>query len=41
MALLQSVVRSEGMTAIISTHDQTLQALADRSIRLADGVLQD
>ena len=40
MALLQSVVRSEGMTAIISTHDQTLQALADRSIRLADGVLQ-
>ena len=39
MALLQSVVRSEGMTAIISTHDQTLQELADRSIRLADGVL--
>ena len=39
MALLQSVVRSEGMTAIISTHDQSLQALADRSIRLADGVL--
>ena len=41
MALLQSVVRSEGMTAIISTHDQTLQELADRSIRLADGVLQE
>ena len=40
MALLQSVVKSEGMTAIISTHDQTLQELADRSIRLADGVLQ-
>jgi putative ABC transport system ATP-binding protein len=39
MALLQSVVRSEGMTAIISTHDQSLQAMADRSIRLADGVL--
>ena len=39
MALLQSVVKSEGMTAIISTHDQTLQKLADRSIRLADGVL--
>jgi putative ABC transport system ATP-binding protein len=38
MALLQSVVRSEGMTALISTHDQTLQELADRSIRLADGV---
>ena len=41
MALLQSVVRAEGMTAIISTHDQSLQAMADRSIRLADGVLQD
>jgi len=40
MALLQSVVRSEGMTALISTHDQSLQAMADRSIRLADGVLQ-
>ena len=40
MALLQSVVKSEGMTAIISTHDQTLQELADRSNRLADGVLQ-
>ena len=39
MALLQSVVKSEGMTALISTHDQTLQQLADRSIRLADGVL--
>jgi len=40
MALLQSVVRAEGMTALISTHDQSLQAMADRSIRLADGVLQ-
>ena len=39
MALLQSVVRAEGMTAIISTHDLTLQAMADRTLRLADGVL--
>jgi putative ABC transport system ATP-binding protein len=39
MALLQSIVRSEGMTALISTHDLSLQAMADRSIRLADGVL--
>jgi putative ABC transport system ATP-binding protein len=39
MALLQSIVRSEGMTALISTHDLSLQALADRTIRLADGVL--
>jgi putative ABC transport system ATP-binding protein len=39
MALIQSVVKSEGMTAIISTHDASLQAIADRTIRLADGVL--
>ena len=39
MALLHSVVRSEGMTAIISTHDLSLQELADSSIRLADGVI--
>ena len=39
MALIQSVVKSEGMTAIISTHDMSLQAIADRTLRLADGVL--
>jgi putative ABC transport system ATP-binding protein len=39
MTLLQSVVRAEGMTAIISTHDLTLQAMADETVRLADGVL--
>ena len=39
MALLQSVVRAEGMTAIISTHDLTLQALADHTVTLADGAL--
>lgn len=39
MALLQAVVRAEGMTAIISTHDMSLQAVADRTIRLADGAL--
>ena len=39
MALIQSVVKSEGMTAIISTHDMSLQAIADRTIRLADGAL--
>lgn len=39
MALIQSVVRQEGMTAIISTHDMSLQAIADRTLRLADGVL--
>jgi len=39
MELLREVVRLEGMTAIISTHDPSLQAMADRTIRLADGVL--
>jgi len=39
MALLQDVVRAEGMTALISTHDPSLQALADRTLHLADGVL--
>ena len=39
MSLLQSVVKSEGMTAIISTHDASVQALADQVLRLADGVL--
>jgi putative ABC transport system ATP-binding protein len=39
MALLQSVVRSEGMTAIISTHDASVQALADQTLQLVDGRL--
>jgi putative ABC transport system ATP-binding protein len=39
MALLQSIVQSESMTAIISTHDPSVQALADGTLRLADGVL--
>jgi putative ABC transport system ATP-binding protein len=39
MALLQQVVRSEGMTAIISTHDPSLQAWADSVLHLADGVI--
>ena len=39
MALLQSVVRAEGATAIISTHDATLHAMSDMSLKLADGVL--
>jgi putative ABC transport system ATP-binding protein len=39
MALLQEVVKAEGMTAIISTHDPSVQALADLTLRLADGHL--
>ena len=40
MALLREVVREEGMTAIISTHDPSVRALADRSLVLSDGMLQ-
>ena len=39
MELLLEVVRSEGTTAIISTHDLALQSLADVKLRLADGAL--
>ena len=39
MALLQEVIKAEGMTAIISTHDSSVQGLADLTIRLADGHL--
>jgi putative ABC transport system ATP-binding protein len=37
MALLRDVVRAEGMTLILSTHDTTLQAQADQTLHLADG----
>ncbi|NLF05544.1 MAG: ABC transporter ATP-binding protein, partial [Actinomycetales bacterium] len=37
----QSVVRAQGMTALVSTHDQSLMALADSTVRLQDGRLTD
>jgi putative ABC transport system ATP-binding protein len=37
MALLQELVRSEGLTAIVATHDRTLIDLADQVIELQDG----
>jgi putative ABC transport system ATP-binding protein len=37
MALLQRLVRSEGLTAIVATHDRTLIDLADQVIELKDG----
>jgi putative ABC transport system ATP-binding protein len=37
MAELQHLVRSEGVTAIVATHDTTLIDLADRVIELRDG----
>jgi putative ABC transport system ATP-binding protein len=37
MAVLQHLVRSEGVTAIVATHDTTMIDLADRVIELSDG----
>ena len=41
MALIRAVVEAEGMTAIVSTHDPVMVALADRVVYLADGRLVD
>ncbi|MCF2129115.1 ABC transporter ATP-binding protein [Strepomyces sp. STD 3.1] len=37
MELLRAVVRSEGVTALVATHDTTLLDLADRVLELRDG----
>ncbi|MGW2743636.1 ABC transporter ATP-binding protein [Streptomyces sp. NPDC001450] len=37
MELLRAVVRSEGATALVATHDATLLDLADRVLELGDG----
>ena len=37
MRLLLTVVRSEGITALVATHDDALMDLADEIIRLEDG----
>ena len=37
MALIRSIVRGEGTTAIVATHDPALIDLADRVIELRDG----
>ena len=41
MALIRAVVEAEGMTAIVSTHDPVMIALADRAVRLVDGHIAD
>ena len=40
MSLLRAVVRSEGVTALIATHDPMLIDLADRVVELRDGQLE-
>lgn len=37
MALLRGVVESEGVTAVVATHDTVMMSLADRVLRIADG----
>ena len=42
MTLIRALVRSEGVSAIVATHDPVLIDLADRAIELSDGrVLSD
>lgn len=40
MALLRGVVESEGLTAVVATHDPVMMALADRVLTIADGHLE-
>ncbi len=41
MRLLRTVVQSEGITALVATHDAALLELADSVLRLEDGRLAD
>jgi putative ABC transport system ATP-binding protein len=40
MALIRSIVQSEGTTAVVATHDPALIGLADRVIELRDGKVE-
>ena len=39
MALLRSIIRAEGVTAIVATHDAAMLDVADRVVELRDGRL--
>ncbi|MEV6977280.1 ABC transporter ATP-binding protein [Kitasatospora sp. NPDC093806] len=41
MELLRAVVRSEGVTVLVATHDPNLMELADRVVELRDGRIVD
>ncbi|MFD3549759.1 ABC transporter ATP-binding protein [Streptomyces sp. NPDC058655] len=41
MKLLRAVVRSEGVTVLVATHDPVLMELADRVVELRDGRVVD
>jgi putative ABC transport system ATP-binding protein len=39
MMLLRDVVRTEGVTAVVATHDPVMLDVADRVVELRDGEL--
>jgi len=41
MRLLRTLVHSEGVTALIATHDKTLMEIADRVLTISDGLLTE
>jgi len=41
MGLLRTVVRTEGVTAVVATHDPALLDLADRVVETDDGILSE
>ncbi|MEV4574685.1 ABC transporter ATP-binding protein [Nonomuraea jabiensis] len=41
MELLRALVRSEGVTALVATHDPSLITLADRVLEISDGVVRE
>jgi putative ABC transport system ATP-binding protein len=40
MAMLRSIVRSEGVTAVVATHDPMMIDVADRVVEIADGRIE-
>ncbi|MEV0620866.1 ABC transporter ATP-binding protein [Nonomuraea sp. NPDC050404] len=41
MELLRALVRSEGVTALVATHDPSLMTLADRVLEISDGSVRE
>ncbi|MCK2219886.1 ABC transporter ATP-binding protein [Actinomadura sp. ATCC 31491] len=41
MELLRALVRSEGVTALVATHDPSLITLADRVLEIRDGIVHE
>jgi putative ABC transport system ATP-binding protein len=39
MVLLRSIVRTEGITAVVATHDPMMLDVADRIVEMRDGAL--